>query len=107
MRRPHWRSALFTAVSGAVGLSLLTGCATQQSGLSATEETSVYLRNASGRYVIPGPPGDPWGPYIREASTRFDIPETWIRALMRQESGGTLYRNGRLITSSAGAMGLM
>jgi hypothetical protein len=67
----------------------------------------MYLRNASGRYVIPGPPGDPWGPYIREASQRFDMPETWIRALMRQESGGRLYQNGRLITSSAGAMGLM
>jgi hypothetical protein len=67
----------------------------------------MYLRNASGRYVIPGPPGDPWGPYIREASTRFDMPESWIRALMRQESGGRLYQNGRLITSSAGAMGLM
>ena len=36
----------------------------------------------------------------------YDIPEPWIRALMRQESGGNLYRNGRLITSSAGAMGL-
>jgi hypothetical protein len=35
------------------------------------------------------------------------MPETWIRALMRQESGGHLYQNGRLITSSAGAMGLM
>jgi len=58
-------------------------------------------------YVIPGPPGDPWGPYIREASQRFDMPETWIRALMHQESGGRLYQGGQLITSSAGAMGLM
>lgn len=107
MRRPHWRSAMFTAVSGAVGLALLTGCATQRSGLSARDETSMYLRNASGRYVIPGPPSDPWGPYIREASQRFDMPESWVRALMHQESGGHLYQNGRLITSSAGAMGLM
>jgi hypothetical protein len=107
MRRPHWRSAMFTAMSGAVGLTLLAGCATQRSGWNSAEETSQYLRNASGRYVIPGPPGDPWGPYVREASRRFDMPETWIRALMRQESGGHLYQSGRLITSSAGAMGLM
>jgi hypothetical protein len=35
------------------------------------------------------------------------MPEVWIRALMRQESGGRLYQGGQLITSSAGAMGLM
>jgi hypothetical protein len=98
---------MFTAVSGAIGLAILAGCATRQSGLSAADETSRYLQNARGRYVIPGSPGDPWGPYIREASQRYDMPESWIRALMRQESGGSLYRNGRLITSSAGAMGLM
>ena len=107
MRRPHWRSAMFTAMTGAMSLALLAGCTTQRSRWSSAEETSAYLRNASGRYVIPGPPSDPWGPYIREASHRFDMPETWIRALMRQESGGHLYQNGRLITSSAGAMGLM
>jgi hypothetical protein len=98
---------MFTAVSGAVSLAILAGCATRQSGLSASDEAARYLQSARGRYVIPGPPGDPWGPYIREASQRFDVPETWIRALMRQESGGSLYRNGRLIMSSAGAMGLM
>ena len=107
MRRPHWRHAMFTAVTGAVGLAILAGCATRQAGLSARDEAYRYLQNASGRYAIPGPPSDPWGPYIREASARFDMPENWIRALMRQESGGNLYRNGRLITSSAGAMGLM
>ena len=80
MRRPHWRSAMFTAMSGAVGLGLLAGCSTQQSTRSAADQTSYYLHNASGRYVIPGPPGDPWGPYIREASQRFDMPEVWIRA---------------------------
>jgi hypothetical protein len=105
MRLPRWRSAMFTAVSGAVGLTLLAGCSTQR--WNSAESTSMYLRNASGRYVIPGPPGDPWGPYVREASQRFDMPESWIRGLMRQESGGHLYQNGRLITSSAGAMGLM
>jgi cell division septation protein DedD len=35
------------------------------------------------------------------------MPQSWIRAVMRQESGGKQYLNGQLITSGAGAMGLM
>ncbi len=31
---------------------------------------------------------DPWSPYIAEASQRFGVPELWIRAVMRVESGG-------------------
>lgn len=58
-------------------------------------------------YTPPGPPEDPWGPYIREASGRFQVPETWVREVMRQESGGKQYLGGGLTTSSAGAMGLM
>ena len=58
-------------------------------------------------YTAPGPPSDPWGPYIRQASNRFTVPQTWIRAVIRQESGGHEYLNGRPTTSDAGAMGLM
>ena len=58
-------------------------------------------------YPEPGPSGDPWRPYIRQASNRFSVPQQWIRAVMRQESGGHEYRNGQAITSAAGAMGLM
>ena len=46
---------------------------------------------ASRAYTPPGSPADPWGPYIREAATRFQVPETWVRAVMRQESGGNQY----------------
>ncbi len=53
-------------------------------------------------YPRPGPPEDPWRPYIREAASRFGVPEQWVRAVMRQESGG---RDDAI--SSAGAMGLM
>jgi D-alanyl-D-alanine carboxypeptidase len=60
-----------------------------------------------GSYLPPGPESDPWGPYIREAATRFDVPDTWIREVMRQESGGHAMLNGRPTTSYAGAMGLM
>ena len=68
----------------------------------------VSYRPVAGRnYTPPGPPGDPWGPYIREAASRYAIPERWIREVMRQESGGHEYLNGEPITSAAGAMGLM
>jgi cell division septation protein DedD len=71
------------------------------------DEAGRYAAHAKRSYTPPGPPEDPWGPYIREASNRFDIPDPWIRALMRQESGGHEFVNGGLVTSGAGAMGLM
>ncbi len=61
----------------------------------------------SAVYPEPGPPEDPWRPYIRQASDRFTVPQQWIRAVMRQESGGHEYLHGQPITSGAGAMGLM
>jgi soluble lytic murein transglycosylase-like protein len=50
---------------------------------------------------------DRWAWHIAEASARFGIPQEWIRRVMRAESGGRTMLNGRPITSSAGAMGLM
>ena len=79
----------------------------QGSHVSSQREAARYAARARGNYVPPGPPEDPWGPYIHEAGQRFDVPETWIRSVMRVESGGNQYQNGQLITSSAGAMGLM
>ncbi|WP_170211020.1 lytic transglycosylase domain-containing protein [Neokomagataea tanensis] len=62
---------------------------------------------ANPAYRAPGSAADPWGPYIREASNRSTVPESWIRAVMHQESGGHEYLDGQPITSSSGAMGLM
>ena len=39
-------------------------------------------------YPVPGTPDDPWGPYIQRGRGRFQVPERWIREVMRQESGG-------------------
>ncbi|WP_428377158.1 lytic transglycosylase domain-containing protein [Lichenicoccus sp.] len=58
-------------------------------------------------YPEPGPAGDPWQPYVRQASNRFGVPQQWIRAVIQQESGGQEYRFGQPIVSGAGAMGLM
>ena len=94
---------------GTVGaIALLAGCASKPQ-ISAQQESTRYLARAGQHsYSPPGPSGDPWGPYIREASGKYDVPEKWIREVMRQESGGSLYgRNGQLVTSGAGAMGLM
>lgn len=50
---------------------------------------------------------DRWHSFIAEASRRLGIPESWIRAVIAAESGGHTILDGRPITSSAGAMGLM
>jgi hypothetical protein len=76
-------------------------------GLSACGGGPRLAAGGGRTYQAPGPPDDPWGPYVREASGRFNVPERWIRAVMRQESGGREYLNGQPITSDAGAAGLM
>ena len=72
------------------------------------QEAARYAAHARGNYAPPGPPEDPWGPYIREAGKRFDVPER-LDPLGHAASnpGGTSIQNGQLITSGAGAMGLM
>jgi hypothetical protein len=98
---------LIRLCAGIATLAALAGCAGERAHVSAPQEAADYAAHARRDYRIPGPPGDPWGPYITEAAQKYDVPEAWIRAVMRQESGGQLYLNGQLITSSAGAMGLM
>ncbi len=107
MHRLTRHARLTRAVGSLALLSLLAACASQSPRTSATQETARYRAHARGHYVAPGPAADPWGPYIREASARFDVPELWIRSVMRVESGGNLYLDGQLVTSGAGAMGLM
>lgn len=95
-------------IAGTIALlAALSACGGQPAHQDALKETARYVAHAQRNYTPPGPPEDLWGPYIREASARFDIPDNWIRSLMRVESGGQEYKNGQLITSSAGAMGLM
>jgi hypothetical protein len=50
----------------------------------------------------PSAANHPYAPHVADAARRFDIPETWIWAVMRVESAG----NSRAV-SRAGAMGLM
>jgi hypothetical protein len=103
-RRAHARIILSVA-----GLGLLSACAGHTPvPMTATEEASIYKARAKANYAPPGPPNDPWGPYVVEASRRFDVPDRWIREVMHVESGGYQFRaNGALTTSPVGAMGLM
>lgn len=50
---------------------------------------------------------DRWEVFIAEAARCFGIPEAWIRAVMRAESGGQATVGGQPITSPGGAIGLM
>ncbi len=89
------------------GLSLLAACASHRVQISGTQEAAQYASRARRDYPAPGPASDPWGPYISEAALKYDVPESWIREVIHQESGGRLYEDGQLITSDKGAMGLM
>jgi membrane-bound lytic murein transglycosylase B len=51
---------------------------------------------------------DRWNPFIAEAAQKFDLPQSWIRAVMTRESGGrTMMGEGIPIASSVGAVGIM
>jgi len=84
----------------------LIACVALLTALAACGSRPTYharvQSNPSRYYPPPGPASDPWGPYIREASGRFGVPENWVRRVMRQESGGQ-----EDVISWAGAMGLM
>jgi soluble lytic murein transglycosylase-like protein len=48
-----------------------------------------------------------WEPFIEQAAQRFEIPSSWVTAVMRTESAGCTDTREGPITSPAGAMGLM
>lgn len=54
-----------------------------------------------------GAPRSSWDALIDEAAQRFAVPPSWVRGVIKIESGGRTMLNGRPITSTAGAMGLM
>ncbi len=93
--------------AGFAGLALLAACSPGRDQALTGFSTDYYISHAAGNYQPPGPPDDPWAPYIAIAAGRFDVPQQWIRQVMRAESGGQEYMNGQLTVSPAGAMGLM
>jgi len=51
---------------------------------------------------------DRWNPVVREAAAKFHVPALWLRAVMRNETGGrTVQAGDKPIVSHAGAQGVM
>ena len=88
--RPALRGAGLAAL-----VLLAAACASDRAGVRHGGYTASH-------YAPPGPAHDPWGPYIAEAAVMHDVPELWIREVMRVESAGRYDA-----ISPAGAMGLM
>lgn len=84
-----------------LALALLLVTAACGGGRNQADLAREYARHARN-YPPPGPPGDPWGPYVVAAAAEFDVPERWIREVMRVESGGR-----EDAVSPVGAMGLV
>lgn len=79
--------------------------ALQNETISAPSKPSVFAQEAemSSSQLMKR-----WEPQILEASKKFKVPAEWIRAVMRQESGGrTMIADNVPIVSDAGAMGVM
>ena len=99
-RRGHRQRLCLSA--GMIAAAGLAACAGPSQPIPVAQEAAQYRENARSYYRPPGPSWDPWGPYVSEASNRFDVPGRWIRAVMHQESSG---RSASV--SNKGAMGLM
>ncbi len=108
LRRP--RPIAGRRLRSALGLlpALLLAACVGPGGYSEQGAQNYRLHGESGSwaphryYPPPGPPEDPWGPYVREAAARYQVPGRWVRAVMHQESGGR-----QQAVSPVGAMGLM
>ncbi|AQU89067.1 lytic transglycosylase [Komagataeibacter nataicola] len=97
---------LFLVALAGVGLA---ACATSPGGGGGSHTHASYNSYYKGKaaYRPPGPATDPWQPYIADASSRFAVPQEWIRAVIQKESGGHEYIDGHLTRSASGAIGLM
>ena len=80
---------------------IITAIALAMTGgsISAVSAASVKTQSAP---VVATNPVNPFAGYIADASRRFGIPESWIRAVMRVESRGQVKA-----VSPKGAIGLM
>jgi soluble lytic murein transglycosylase-like protein len=99
MARRPWNFGAWTL--GRIGCALLI-----------VVSAAAYARDGGGRETLAAERSsawaiDRWSAHISEASARFQVPEGWIRRVMRAESGGRISLSGKPITSRAGAMGLM
>jgi hypothetical protein len=73
--------------------------------IEVTDTRSDFEKEAA---LTPRQLVDRWNPLVAAAAKQVGLPESWIRAVIHQESGGrTMLAENRPITSPVGAMGLM
>lgn len=95
LRAPILSPAPQPAVSRPLKLETVSGPATP----------SVFAREQA---MSPAQLMARWEPLVLQASKRFKVPAEWIRAVMRQESGGrTMMGENLPIVSDVGAVGIM
>jgi len=99
-RMPFMTAGQLRPIASLALLAALAACGSHNA--TSPKHASHPHYSPQHYYPPPGPPSDPWGPYIKEASGRFNLPEPWIRGVMKQESGGQ-----QDVISWAGAIGLM
>lgn len=99
MTRLGWKGAAAMLMGRCAAVAILD--AASASGHERGSDAAGAADRSIARQI------DRWSRHIDQASSRFGVPEEWIRRVMRAESGGRTMLDGRPITSSAGAMGLM
>jgi soluble lytic murein transglycosylase-like protein len=77
----------------ALAATILAGAAQADAAQAGASETSPGVER--------------WRSIAREAADRFGLPVEWVMRVIAAESGGRTRLGGELITSHAGAMGLM
>ena len=68
--RPTPAITILRALACLATIALLAACSSGRPNISPMQEANDYAARAKRNYTPPGPPGDPWGPYIREAAGR-------------------------------------
>lgn len=102
-----------TSPAGRIDLARLTGHKVKipgGGGPSSIDPGTVaaIAGGATGMNLKHLPPSiRKWLPQIMDASAATGVPAYVIAAYMMSESGGVMYKNGHILTSSAGALGLM
>lgn len=102
---------LVTPLTAVILATSMAGGASHASRITVTSSVVTAADSASAGPSAVNANADQalaqWQPFVAEASTRFRVPEPWVRAVMAAESGGRTTLNGQPIISPMGAMGLM
>jgi soluble lytic murein transglycosylase-like protein len=93
--------------AGVDGPSLCSERGAVSRQVTAIADADSGAARSSAVREIADPAIDRWQTFIDEAALRFGVPASWIRAVMATESAGQTLLNGRPITSTVGAIGLM